>query len=137
MNLYFSIALIFMGLGARCQNLVPNSSFEEYHDCPVQLFNNLENSCDLWFNPNTSYPEYMNSCYSTLPNTQAGVPYNNNGFQFAHTGQAYSGMYIWGIPNGSYKNIRAYIEVQLTEPLEKDSIYKVSSILVLEGGTIW
>lgn len=95
------------------QNLAPNPSFEVYSICPpgVNTGNTLE--CTPWTSPyNTS--DYFNGCANPI----ISVPSNFQGFQYAHTGVAYTGMYFHTIDF-----YREYIQAPLLQPLEADSCY--------------
>jgi hypothetical protein len=103
------------------QNLVPNGDFEQYDTCPTneaQLSNAIP-----WINPSTNIagssgtPDYFNSCNGSL----MGVPYNWLGFQEAHSGNGYAGIFLYQ-PSGDL-NIREYLEVQLTHPLVAQKSY--------------
>ncbi|HKR04968.1 MAG TPA: T9SS type A sorting domain-containing protein [Bacteroidia bacterium] len=114
------IYLIFFLLGCKiceAQNLIPNSDFEQYTSCPTN-YSQL-NLCSPWFDPlNLSgSADYYNSCATFA---YVSVPNNALGFQQAHSGVAYSGIYL---SQTIGTNIREYIEVQLTSPLLTDSCY--------------
>lgn len=108
------------------QNLVPNSSFEIFSNCPqgtgkIYLSTN-------WFQPRkinnasvsqSSSSEYFNSCTSSLA---VSVPNNMFGYQNAKTGNAYIGYSFYEANN---LNIREYAEVGLTMPLEEAKHYKL------------
>lgn len=104
------------------QNLILNSSFEEYSDCPTlnnQLFY-LKN----WTNPTKSSPDYFNSCNGdTLNNkTIVGVPYNFNGYKKAHRGNAYVGIVACSLD----PKYREYIQTNITSKLIEGQQYQLS-----------
>lgn len=105
------------------QNLVPNSSFEQYSTCPNAYFQIA--FAFPWFQPNTNNSMatiYFNQCST---NANISVPFNINGYQQAHTGNAYAGiglLYFLGVIDGG----RYYLEVQLDSTLLKDKKYLVS-----------
>jgi hypothetical protein len=78
----------FVSLNA--QNLVPNSSFEEYEACPHN-YNELKNAIP-WFRSTQGTTDYFNACdtFHLEGKINAGVPNNYFGYQEAHTGQAYA-----------------------------------------------
>ncbi len=84
--------LFFLGFNSECQiienNLVNNPSFEEYYNCP-NLGGQLYYS-KYWWGWST---EYYNACASA--SSDVSVPSNIMGFQYAHIGNAYSGMVIY------------------------------------------
>lgn len=99
---------------ATAQNLVPNPSFETYDTCP-NIYSKVEYAVP-WYNPGTATPDYLNSC-----NWGAyGVPDNAWGYQHARTGNAYTGVYVYGSP------YREYIQVELTDSLIESRQYCVS-----------
>lgn len=94
--------------GLHAQNLVPNPSFEDYTICP-------DNQCQIiratnWKSFGYS-PDYFNACTT---NPLYSVPYNCDGYQFAASGVAYAGLYVYNYST-SYK--REYIGVELSETL--------------------
>ena len=123
----FSLFLLIFYLSATGQNLVPNGDFEQYNSCPSnywQFYN-----VDIWINPATNIPdtsgtpEYFHVCASYYlngsPNLQ-GVPKNTWGYQPAHSGSAYSGIYL----NFSFhEDYREYLESPLINPLLPNTFY--------------
>jgi gliding motility-associated-like protein len=112
--IFFSITLFSIGQ----QNLVPNPSFEVHTSCPdspgdIQL-------ATPWFQPSilNSSTDLFDEC-ATI--SLLSVPFNGGGFQYARSGASYSGIVVW--ENGL--EVREYIEVKLTEPLQKDKTYCV------------
>lgn len=106
------------------QNLVPNSSFENYSSCPndASQLDSLYN----WFNPNGGSSDYFNSCFTT-GFLNVSVPSNFFGYQQAVTGNGYIGLYLF-YPISNY---REYAEVQLTNSLSSGVTYYISLKLSL------
>ncbi|HAD33632.1 MAG TPA: hypothetical protein DCF44_03915 [Chitinophagaceae bacterium] len=80
------ILILFNLAFSRAQNLVPNSDFELFTNCPTTL-DQLSNSTG-W----TSYrgsPDYFNACNTST--NALGVPSNAVGYQSAFSGDAYAG----------------------------------------------
>jgi gliding motility-associated-like protein len=100
------------------QNLVPNPSFETFTACPVSLNFGSPLECIPWISPNNT-SDYFNGCAD--PVAGISVPYNFQGYQYAHTGFAYTGMYYYI----EQQNYREFVQVQLLQPLQKDSCYLV------------
>ncbi len=104
------------------QNLVPNGDFEQYIGCPTG--DSQLSLAVSWINPATNIafvsgtPDYYNQCATS---GTVSVPGNWGGNQPAHSGVAYSGIYLW--INNSPPNSREYIEVQLTSPLISETCY--------------
>ena len=67
-------------------NLVQNPSFEQYSFCPSMINQDM---VDYWWGAST---EYYNTCATP---GGVSVPFNFNGFQYAHTGVAYIGFIIY------------------------------------------
>ena len=105
------------------QNLVPNPSFEQYTSCP-------DNYCQIhrasgWEAWGYS-PDYFNSC-GIYPWSPVSVPYNDIGFQFASTGNAYAGFFAYDSLNSSSCGLcREYIGMQLVSPLVIGQKYYVN-----------
>jgi OmpA-OmpF porin, OOP family len=112
------------------QNLVPNGSFEEYDFCPegpAQWY-----LCHHWQNPNAASPDYFHSCNQPLvyvfgPDTvilpHLGVPANAFGYQHAHSGEAYMGIYCLSVMQ---PDAGEYIQVQLRDSIVPSVRYQVS-----------
>ena len=121
---YFIFFLLFVKESFSQTNLIPNTSFEIYIDCPTSL-TQIDYAIP-WFSPSGS-SDYFNSCFIPpfpIPCGGAGVPNNNMGYQEARTGQAYGGICFCepGWPNGGY---REYIEVKLLDTLKTGKVYCV------------
>ncbi|NVN93639.1 MAG: gliding motility-associated C-terminal domain-containing protein, partial [Bacteroidetes bacterium] len=98
-------------------NLVPNPSFEEYTNCPM-------NQGEIyfakgWFNGCWYNPDYYNAC-ANVSNITFGTPINQaNNFQIPKTGVAYAGIHIYSL----VPNLREYIAVKIIDKLIKDRKY--------------
>ncbi len=130
MKTLFLIAFISTNV-LTAQNLVPNGSFEEYTQCPEYFdgVNPISSWLINWYSPNTGSPDYYNACSEIEAlNFGADVPANAVGFQNAHSGLAYSGLFTNGdCASQSNKNLyREYLQVELSESLIFDSIYRIS-----------
>ncbi|MCB0514577.1 MAG: Ig-like domain-containing protein [Chitinophagales bacterium] len=98
------------------QNLVSNSSFETYSQCP-----NNQGQISYatgWGSANAKAADYFNGC-----NTAAnyGVPQNVYGTAPASNGSAYAGVFAFG-----EDDLRSYITAQLQLPLTTGELYCVS-----------
>jgi hypothetical protein len=116
---FFSLLIVVPTV--RCQNLVPNPSFEDTVSCPTSV--NQFSKVKFWINPTQCTPDYFNSCSSG-----AHVPNNVWGNQNAHSGSAYAGIYAFAkpFPNGS----REYIQTNFPA-LNSNHRYLVSFYLSL------
>jgi gliding motility-associated-like protein len=105
---------------------VPNESFELYSLCPDnpgQIYRAIP-----WFqtwiignNVTISSSDYFNAC---SPTPMFTVPHNDYaGTQYAHTGNAYAGIALYGSSSGD--DTREYIEVKLISPLQQGKKYCV------------
>ncbi|MBR1799391.1 MAG: OmpA family protein [Bacteroidales bacterium] len=98
-------------------NLVFNSSFEEHGHCPRRIDAlGIMAGVEAWWQPTLGSSDYFNSCGTA----ECGVPRNKMGYQNAHSGQAYCGIYC------SQENYREYIQTELKQPLVDGHRYAVS-----------
>jgi gliding motility-associated-like protein len=116
------------------ENLVPNSSFEEYLTCPnIETPYHFIDRATHWYMPTKGTSDYFNSCSVDLtPNGELAfsVPQNYAGYQQARTGFAYAGYYSNASKeeeNYAYE----YISVKLIKPLEKGKLYILSYFVSL------
>ena len=113
---------------SRGQNIVPNPSFETYSVCPNS--NGQIEFAVPWTAPTTtSSTDYYNACASlyNVPN------YPGGGFQNAHSGNAYAGLFFLGA-SSSNPNFREYLQIQLINPLVQDITYYVEFFVNLHDG---
>jgi hypothetical protein len=101
-------------------NLVPNSGFEIYTNCPSN--SSQINYATPWNTPSLGSPDYFNSCGSP----GFTIPTNAWGSQAAKTGNAYAGFYLL-IP--AFANGREYIQIQLSDSLIGGHNYGISYYL--------
>lgn len=98
-------------------NMVFNPSFEEYCRCPDRIDAvGILNGVDAWWQPTAGSSDYFNVCGGR----ECNVPRNKMGFQPAHTGVAYCGIYC------SQESYREYLQTQLKAPLVAGKRYRVS-----------
>jgi len=97
------------------QNLVPNPSFEVFTQCPPS--NGLGGPgpmlCPPWVSLQTA--NWFHACGDPM---WFGVPYNIWGYQYAHTGFAYTGGYIAGATH-------EFVQAPLLHTLEAGKCYLV------------
>ncbi|MCC7301696.1 MAG: gliding motility-associated C-terminal domain-containing protein [Bacteroidia bacterium] len=107
-------------------NLVPNWSFEDTVACPTSV--GQLNNTTFWFSATNGTPDYYNECATLISN--ASVPQNGFGYQYAKTGVAYTGVltYQAGV------NSREYIEAKLIDSLRQGKKYCVSFYVSLASG---
>ena len=98
-------------------NLVFNSSFEDYRECPrkIDALGQLT-IVDAWYQPTAGSADYYNVCGAR----DCGVPRNKLGIQDAHFGNGFCGIYC------SKTDYREYLQTELKEPLRAGEMYRVS-----------
>ena len=99
-------------------NLVTNPSFEDRISCPNGLAD--FNAVIGWNSPTLGTPDYFNICDLST----AGIPSNNYGYEYAHSGDAYTG--ILTNVYESTTNGREYIQARLKQQMEINNLYKIS-----------
>ena len=124
--LLICLFVIFSATGIAQVNLVPNPSFEDTVYCPF-YFNQMDRS-QYWSSYGGS-PDYYNSCNSG----HVGIPFNDVGYQFAKSGNAYAGFYSYARFASSD---REQLGIQLIQPLQIGVKYYVSFYLALAVGQI-
>ena len=108
------------------ENLVPNGSFEEYSECPVdnELNNGQFERAIGWFRPTFGTPDYFHRCnYDINVFNTVGVPENFWGYQDAFHGDAYAGFVPLAWNNDGSFNGAEYIRTKLASPLTPCTIY--------------
>lgn len=153
-NIYFLLFPFWSLLSYAQQpiNLIPNGSFELKNSCPVyatsdsQTYNihvlnwKSEQYMGQNFNLQKNSPDYYNACAPYDDETinshyNVGVPYNFAGNQTAHTGDAYSGLFISQSGRTSTDVYYEYIFNELDEPLIAGEEYTFSMFLSLAENT--
>ena len=115
------------GIGLHAQNLVPNSSFEDYEICPDspgQISRAEGWSSFQWT------PDYLNSCNT---NGYCDVPSNAFGFQSAASGNSYIGVLTF---DEGTQDLREYAGAELVTPLQI-GVPVFISLKVAPGGFGW
>lgn len=110
----FFLLLFFTGAGNAQVNLVPNPSFEDTVNCPVNIsgmFGEQIYALANWF-PAASSPDYFNPCATN----QASNPLNGFGFQVPQSGDGYIGFYTI-LQSPINQNVREIVGVQLLQNL--------------------
>ena len=131
-KLFFIILFSFDVFFINAQNLVPNWSFEDTIKCV-----NTEDEFNGYVADWKGQGGGGGLCYLTSQCSGAiliNVPSNEFGFQYAHTGVSYAGIYTFvcdtcyqGYPSDtSYYNFRNYIEAKLTSPLTNSTKYYIT-----------
>lgn len=125
--LFFLLFIFIQELNLQAQNLVPNPSFENINYCPP-YYNDIV-VLQNWQNPTNGSPNIFNACN----NTNAGVPGNTFGNQFALEGNGYIGLILY-LNN---INAREYFQVELLQPLVSNTKYKISFYVSLADSSRW
>jgi OmpA-OmpF porin, OOP family len=115
--------LLFIVSTVHSQNLIPNSDFETFTNCP-STFGSLPNATG-WISPNTATPDYFNTCGTF----GWGVPLNEMGWQQPHSGDGYVGLVIKS--SGIILEERDYMQCQLLSPLSIGNTYTLTFFMSL------
>ncbi len=114
------IAFSFSTCFLHGQNLISNSSFEEFYQCPSTYNASTEGKiAPGWASPTKGTPDLFNACNKGV----VGVPTNWAGQSKANTGNGYAGIYVFSA--NSKRNYREYLQTQLKYPLKKNGEYEV------------
>lgn len=119
-KIFILVILFFATFKCFSQNLVENWSFEDTVDCPSGL-TDITASAGWKIYGNT--PDFFHTCN---PN-EVGVPYNDLGYQLAHTGESYTGILVYNI---NFTNLREILGRPLTNTLQIGTKYYASFHLV-------
>ena len=118
--------LFFVHYAINAQNLIVNGDFEEFYSCPVQHTDRpYVPLVPGWESADEGTPDYFNRC----SNTNSGVPYNWAGVSEAHSGDGYTGIYVYH-NTGGYKE---YLKTTFLRPLEKGKEYILTFYYKLAG----
>jgi len=121
--LYFILCTSYFIPNLKAQNIVPNSSFENKIQCP-QHDNQFTGYVSNWVGGGGGV------CYlrSDCSGYGVGVPSNELGHQYAHTGVAYTGLYTYmdSLISPTLSNYRGYIQDTLLNPLIGGTRYYVT-----------
>ncbi|MBL7718662.1 MAG: gliding motility-associated C-terminal domain-containing protein [Flavipsychrobacter sp.] len=133
MRLLFTSIFLTFCFTAGAQNLVPDSSFESYTNCPAfqgqvqcPLTQVFQPTLTDWFSALTTSTDYYNGCTT---NQYIDVPNSFWGFIPAHSGVGFVGIIAYGnigTNNTPGTNYREYIECELTQPLVAGQTYYLS-----------
>lgn len=101
-------------------SLVLNFDFESYNNCPMSYTNLGDaNNCS---SPTSSTPDYLNAC--APQGNQVDVPSNIFGYQNAHSGSGYAGIWSKMDPMSSYL-YREYLQMEMSTPMVVGTQYCV------------
>ncbi|PRX53883.1 OmpA family protein [Flagellimonas meridianipacifica] len=111
----FSFSIFFCTV-LSAQNLILNSGFENFSDCPIYMspMDVLIEDVSL---PTSSSGDYFNQC----ANEDFGVPSNFKGNQSAAEGSAYIGLYFYAL-----NDYREYAQLNTAKKLREKHPYKIS-----------
>ena len=110
------ILVIFSCSLISAQNLIVNSGFEGFSDCPINIapMDVMVHDISL---PTSSSGDYFNTCGSE----DFGVPSNFKGTQTAAEGSAYIGLYFYAL-----NDYREYAQLSTSRTLREKHPYKIS-----------
>jgi len=105
------------------QNLAPNPDLEFYTFCPTAYSVQGQGPplpCVPWDAATWGSADYLNSCSNP---SDVGVPLNDVGWQYAHSGEGYAGLILKASNPADY---REYLEAPLLESLIGGKYYYIS-----------
>lgn len=111
----FSLCIVFCS-SLSAQNLVVNSGFEDFKQCPINI-TSMDVLLDEVSLPTSSSGDYFNQCSTE----DFGVPTNFKGSQVAAEGSAYIGLYFYAL-----NDYREYVQLNTTRTLREKHPYKIS-----------
>lgn len=126
----FVFVIIISAQAANGQNLVPNPSFEKYYRVPFSFSDTPEKfRLPGWNSASTGTPDHFHAASAG----DASVPLNWAGVSEAHSGQAYAGIFVGGAARENGRAYREYIQCQLLDSLQKDSVYQLEFFFKLSS----
>lgn len=130
------LVALFASVSPAClaQNLIPNPSFEELIECPPGNFDGPTNKGDIVYaEPWTAIRgtvDLHTTCSAAHPYDHLfWVPYFGGSHQYPRTGENHAGMGINSSPDvimSPLGHIQEWICTPLAQPLQQDSIYRLS-----------
>lgn len=126
-RLHIILTLIFasaLTVPAQEDNIIPNSSFEEYSGVPLGWFyngNQFSRLVKYWYSPTLASPDAFG------PDIIVPKHWQKKGFgeQKANFGASYCGITLYGCAQGK-PHCREYIQIQLNESLVKGQKYSLN-----------
>ena len=120
----FLLLLLFIPF-AKAQNLIPDSSFENNKAIPTDF--SAINSSNTWNMPTQGTTDLFCECFKKQRKISlVDVPQNPMGYQYAHSGTCYAGLFAY-----SHDTYREYLQTSLIKPLEKGKMYLFSMYITL------
>ena len=120
-SIFFFLSLLTTTICTKAQapdeNLIYNSDFESYQDCPRRIDAlGILTIVDAWFQPTNGSADYFNVCGMK----ECFVPNNKLGIQDPHSGNGYCGIYC------SKTEYREYLQTQLKRKLKEGEKYRLT-----------
>ncbi|MBR5777308.1 MAG: OmpA family protein [Bacteroidales bacterium] len=120
-SIFFFLSLLTTTICTKAQapdeNLIYNSDFESYQDCPRRIDAlGILTIVDAWFQPTNGSADYFNVCGMK----ECFVPNNKLGIQEPHSGNGYCGIYC------SKTEYREYLQTQLKRKLKEGEKYRLT-----------
>ena len=120
-SIFFFLSLLTTTICTKAQapdeNLIYNSDFESYQDCPRRIDAlGILTIVDAWFQPTNGSADYFNVCGMK----ECFVPINKLGIQDPHSGNGYCGIYC------SKTEYREYLQTQLKRKLKEGEKYRLT-----------
>ncbi len=134
---YLHLVFCFLFQGVSSQNLIQNSSFEDFFNCPYDYNHATDSIREIipyWYVPNYSTPDYFNSC---AQNKISSVPINFAGKTAAKSGQAYAGIILHVnalmYPGSPY--YREFLQSNFEKHLTRNQLYCVGFYVSFAGNS--
>ncbi len=133
--------LLVLCFGSSAQNLVPNSGFEYFSSCPclIENINGMAVVTDNqiinawpWTGTNMSSDFYHSCATNICPSSAVPLIWPSHQSQFPNAGGGCAGIYMMG-PYGW--DIREYLQVELTSPLEFSKSYHLVYYIMLQNAS--
>ena len=125
----FTLSLFMVFVFPKAQNLVPNGSFEDTLKC-TNGYGNFLGYVTSWGGGGGGLSYFTSQC---AIGQQFEVPQNELGYQYAHSGVSYAGIYTYidSLYSPSNANGRAYLQTALTTSLKASVKYYVTFFVSL------
>ena len=111
------LLLLSIYLPAQNQNLIYNSSFEEFAECPKKIDAlGILTIVDAWYQPTLGSADFFHPCGAR----DCSVPKNKLGIQYPRTGNGMCGIYC------SKTDYREYLQTELKQTLKAGERYRLT-----------
>ena len=127
----FIIFIILLSVKLNSQNLIPNSDFETFNHCNLDvqigtLFVGIKKLIPEWYVPTKGSPDYYNNCSNNSSFRPPNIKISGENNVYVKKGEGMVGLIVGHKKSEeSYTppDFREYLGVKLIKPLEKDTLY--------------